>query len=399
MSGDDARPTGLALRCDRAGTVVEVLMDTIDSGLVAGSAFTQVVGAPSIADALTLLSDAHGELPSRPAALELHDGGGRLHVVGCSAGVDHAVLVGAPTSTGLPSVIDALAPGLREVRARLQEISARGRINLADEHLLGAMSATNNELVDMHRELARTQAEMARLNRRKDEILAMVAHDLRNPIGAIAGFGAALERQLGPTLNDTSRLLLSRIQALSSRMLELVNDLLDTAAIEHDTLQLKIEPADLHRLLGEILATHEHAAAAKGVALRLDLHQALPQMWVDDRRLAQVVDNLVSNAIKFTPTHTGAQVTVACMPHGPDHVVISVRDQGVGLSAADRDRLFEPFSGRNTLGTADESGTGLGLAITRSLVEAHGGSIDVDSELGQGSTFTVTLPVRPLGRA
>lgn len=128
--------------------------------------------------------------------------------------------------------------------------------------------------------------------------------------------------------------------------------------------------------------------------LRLDVEQPVTA-WVDDSRLMRVIDNLLSNAVTFSPADVGARVTVACRTPDADHAAISVRDQGLGMSAGERARLFEPFAQRSRTGTANERGTGLGLVITRSIVDAHGGHIEVDSKVGVGSTLTVTLPIHP----
>ena len=188
--------------------------------------------------------------------------------------------------------------------------------------------------------------------------------------------------------------MLARIQKLSRRMLLLVEDLLDATAIASGKLTLDLTQVDVHQLLADIVDSHRHAAAGKGVTLGLNCADRPARIWADPSRLAQVFDNLLSNAIKFSPAEEGATVTIRCRTIDEGQLSVSVTDEGMGMSDEVLGRLFQPFSGTSP-GTRDESGTGLGLAIARSIVAAHGGSINVDSVVGEGTIFEVRLPVRP----
>jgi len=247
----------------------------------------------------------------------------------------------------------------------------------------------------MHRELARKSAELEALNRRKDEILAMVAHDLRNPLGSIAGFGLALQRELDGVVDGQARLMLERITGLSEYLLALVEDLLDASAIDNGALHLSLADTDLTALLEGAVDSHRYAATRKDVALQLvmrpDGDGGPIRAMVDEHRMMQVVDNLLSNAIKYSPVSAGVTITVTCEVDGDDvHLVVA--DEGPGLTPEDIDGLFEPFQRGSNLTTAGERSAGLGLAITRSIVAAHHGSIEVASEVGRGATFAVRLP-------
>lgn len=260
-----------------------------------------------------------------------------------------------------------------------------------EEEMLTALSAANNELMSMHRELARSKAELEQLSRRKDEVLGRVAHDLRNPLGSIAGFAATLQRLLDDTLDEQTRSMFERIARQARRMQRMVDDLLDASAIEHGTLTLELDDTDLEPLLHEIVDGHAASAAAKGVDLVTDVPPGPLVARVDADRLAQVLDNLVSNAVKFSPAGEALTVTIRARTEGDDLVIV-VADQGAGIPVEDRERIFEPFARSTARPTGAEPSTGLGLAITRSIVLAHGGSIAVGDAAGDGARFEVRLP-------
>jgi signal transduction histidine kinase len=260
-----------------------------------------------------------------------------------------------------------------------------------DEDVLTALSAANNELMSMHRELARTSAELAQLNRRKDEILGRVAHDLRNPLGAVAGFASTLERLLDDVLDEQARSMFRRITRQAERMQRMVDDLLDASAIERGALTLELGDADLRPLVAEVAERHAAAASAKGVPLVADVPDEPVVVRADADRIAQVLDNLVSNAVKFSPADAGATVTVRSRTE--DAVaVIRVADEGPGVPIDERERIFVPFERAAARPTGAERSTGLGLAITRSIVSAHGGSVTVTETPGGGACFEVRLP-------
>ncbi len=394
---DEATPIGLALRCDSGGTVSEVLYDTVGTELRSGGSLSEIVAIESVRSLLTVLTELSRNRAA-PSRLGVIDVAGRriwLSFIGCATGDEGEVLlVGGASSQELATIVEGLAAEVGEAADQLRWLSERARKDDEEQAAMVALSEATNELAGMHRELARKNAELELLHRRKDHVLGMVAHDLRNPLGSIAGFGAALERQLDDVLDDRSRLMLARIQKLSRRMLLLVEDLLDATAIASGQLTLDLTQVDIHQLLADTVDSHRHAAADKGVTLGLHCADRPARIWADPDRLAQVFDNLLSNAIRFSPDQEGATVTIRCRTIDAGQLSVTVTDEGVGMSDEALGRLFEPFSGTSP-GTRDESGTGLGLAITRSIVEAHGGSIEVHSVVGEGTIFEVRLPVHP----
>jgi signal transduction histidine kinase len=224
------------------------------------------------------------------------------------------------------------------------------------------------------------------LDRLKDEFVSTISHELRTPLTSITGYVELAREQADPETNA----YLAVVERNASRLLSLVNDLLFVARLQSGRLELDYEQVDVAKLVAESVAAAKPQAVGANVELRLRLAGGETAVHGDRRRLAQVVDNLVSNAIKFSPSAGTVDLTVA---RGNGKVTIEVEDHGIGISESDRERLFERFF--RTQGALDRQipGTGLGLYITRSIVEAHGGSVAAHSVVGEGSSFVVELPV------
>lgn len=267
----------------------------------------------------------------------------------------------------------------------------------ADEQDLNALSAANNELMSMHRRLAKSEAKLREVNERKDELLAMVAHDLRTPLSTISGFSQILQQRLSAKLGEQDELLLRRIDAQAQRMQNLVDDLLDAAVIERGALRLDREEVNVGALLADIVGTQSAAATRKNISIDLVEVEGPVTALLDRDRMTQVFDNLLSNATKYTTPGIGAKITVS---YWCDDTTVRIRvdDQGLGIDADLLPKLFTPFARSGAKGTDGEPSTGLGLAIAKSIVSAHGGTIEVSSEIGRGSSFEVILPIAPLRR-
>jgi signal transduction histidine kinase len=175
-------------------------------------------------------------------------------------------------------------------------------------------------------------------------------------------------------------------------MLQMVNDLLDVAEIESGQLRLDLRPEDMAALVERNVALNQVLAARKGIELILTQDEGIPTTLADGSKIEQVLNNLIGNAVKFSYPGSTVQVHMAC-ENG--RMVISVRDEGPGIPASERDRLFQPFAKTSVKSTGGEKGTGLGLAIVKRIVLEHGGDIWVESEVGRGTTFYVSLPFHP----
>ena len=243
----------------------------------------------------------------------------------------------------------------------------------------------------------RKQAEAAllRADTLKDEFLANTSHELRTPLNGIIGIGQSmLDGATGP-LADEQRRNLGMIVASGRRLASLVNDLLDFSKLRHENIELQRRPTDMHVLTELVLAISRALIGKKTLRLFNRIDPNVPLVDVDENRVQQVLYNLVGNAVKFSPA--GAVEVSASVRD--DWLDVTVSDTGVGI---DRDRfgaIFELFSQGNGSDTREQGGTGLGLAITKQLVELHGGTISVESDVGVGSSFTFCLPLSLTTRA
>lgn len=252
------------------------------------------------------------------------------------------------------------------------------------------LSKLNNEMVNLQREMAKKNAELLKLDEQKNRLLGMAAHDLRTPLGIILSYSQFLESEAAAVLNADQREFVTTIKDLSKFMLQMVTDILDVTAIDAGQLKLNRQPADLARLIQQNVTLNRVLANQKGITLEFDQPNALPQVSFDARKLDQVLNNLISNAIKFSHRGTLVRIRLTCTE---DAVTVAVQDHGQGIPAADFSRLFKAFSQTSVRSTAGELSTGLGLAIARTIVEGHGGRIWAESEVGKGSTFSFTLPI------
>ena len=227
--------------------------------------------------------------------------------------------------------------------------------------------------------------KLVALNKDKDRYLGIAAHDLRNPLSSLRGLA---ELMLDTPLDPEQRTeFLDTIRRTSDEMLHLVNDLLDTAVIESGELTLKRTEQDVTKLVSRRVRHLELHARNKRITLSVEACEG--RAFVDAARFSQVIDNLVSNAIKFSPSGTTVHIA---QRFDDGHFGFSVQDQGPGIPAAERALLFRSFQKLSAQPTGGETSTGLGLAIVKKIVDAHGGSIDVADAPGGGTRFTVTVP-------
>ena len=227
-------------------------------------------------------------------------------------------------------------------------------------------------------------------DRLKSAFLATMSHELRTPLNSIIGFTGIMLQGLAGPLNDEQALQLGMVSKSAQHLLDLINDVLDISKIEAGQLKVSAEAVDIRQTIDKAIQTVTPMAQKKGLALIVNIAPDVGRISSDERRLEQIIINLVNNAIKFTEQ---GEVRLECEIR-KDEVVISVIDTGIGIKPEDIDNLFEPFHQIDSGLTRKHEGTGLGLSICRRLVEMLGGKIWVESEWGQGSVFTFTLPTR-----
>ena len=232
--------------------------------------------------------------------------------------------------------------------------------------------------------------ELQRLRRIRSEFIDNLSHELRTPLANVRLLTEMLAAELAELdVPDRVRERVATIDVESGHLVQMINELLDLSRMENAAVQVRHDQVALGPLVQASLRHVETFAQRQGVTLVVRVPDDLPPIRGDEERLDQLLLNLLHNAIKFSPH--GGEVTIAADEH-PDAVVVSVTDQGVGISAADQGRVFERFYKVDRARQRGQGGTGLGLAIARHIAEAHGGSIWLESVEGEGSTFSFSLP-------
>ena len=244
--------------------------------------------------------------------------------------------------------------------------------------------------------LQQTNQELAHATRMKDEFLANMSHELRTPLNAILGMAEVLQDEVFGPRNESQQRAIRTIEHSGTHLLELINDILDLAKIEAGQMSVDRVPVAVSYLCSSSVPFVQAQAQAKGITLRLEVPDTLPDVLGDERRLRQVLINLLNNAVKFTPD--GGTVTLAAQRleaqrEGEDpRLRLTVSDTGIGIAPADLDQLFQPFVQIDSTLNRQYSGTGLGLALVKRMVDLQGGQVQVRSTVGVGSHFSVDLP-------
>ncbi len=252
------------------------------------------------------------------------------------------------------------------------------------------LEQVNRQLAESNRELNEANEKLRELSDMKEEFLALTTHDLRSPLTVISGvINFFTSGRLGD-MTPEQKNMVAMMERNTQSLIELVNDLLDASKLESGTLRLEVTAVELAPLVAELRETMLPMAKEKEIALEEHVAADLPAVSADRAKLRRVLVNLLSNAVKFTPK--GGRIEVNAERDGDRAVRVSVTDTGVGIPPEDIARLFDKFEQARSRATRSEKGTGLGLYITRQLVELHGGQINVESEVGRGSTFSFTIP-------
>lgn len=382
-----SQPSGMALLCDVNGVIRQVIRNDLGLACAAGQSLSELVDRQSFAKLLNMLVELRkqgaicgwelnftiaGEL------VPLHLGGAVLP--------DGLLVIAARTADDALELYEEMMrisnEQINALRAAFKDSAERA------ESLYDEISRLNNELVNIQRELAKKNAELERLNEQKNRFLGMAAHDLRAPLTAIAMYSELLIDEIGDRLNEEEAEFLNTIHSSAELMRTIVDDWLDIAAIEAGVLRLDLQPENLAALVERNLNRNRPLAARKNIRLELECEDGLSVVQIDAHKMDQVLDNLISNAIKFS--HPASVVTVR-LARAEQGVVLSVQDTGVGIPADKLEQLFKPYKRIRAQGTGGEKGSGLGLAIVHKIVTGHGGRVRVDSEAGKGTTFYIEL--------
>jgi len=298
---------------------------------------------------------------------------------------------------------------LREGFRRVGDGDLKVSVHIDSHDELGTLSRSFNEMVDhleetitekddfsarlksQADELRRLRDEALIANQHKSEFLANMSHELRTPLNAVIGFSQMLKKQVFGKLNEKQLEYVDDIYTSGNHLLSLINDILDLSKVEAGRMELHLSEFDLPDALMTASSLVREKAAKHGITLEIDIDDKLGAFTADERKLKQILLNLLSNAAKFTPD--GGKICVKAI-RTKGGVEISVCDTGIGISPEDQAVIFDEFHQGSSHHARTKEGTGLGLALSQKFVEMHGGKISVQSELGKGSTFTFTLPER-----
>jgi PAS domain S-box-containing protein len=307
--------------------------------------------------------------------------------------------------------------GDKECRVELRIIRPDGTIRFIDSFAFSQFNAQgeiektiglNIDITDRKQAEAQLQhinEELIKATRLKDEFLANMSHELRTPLNAILGMTEILQEEIFGDLNDRQMQSLQTIEKSSNHLLELINDILDVAKIEAGQIHLSCQPSNVETLCQSSLVFIKQQAFSKNIQLESVIPANLPTINLDERRIRQVLINLLNNAVKFTPN--GGKIILQVnyiefldnaeivQSRACDTLEISIIDTGIGIAPDQIKRLFQPFVQVESALNRNYEGSGLGLVLVKRLVELHGGEVRLTSELGVGSCFTIAIPISP----
>jgi signal transduction histidine kinase len=388
-------PTPLPLTL---GAIDPALLELLASHV--RSLFSAVSGVPGSAPVISILKRADGfagSFATRLAALAQQS---RLRATALVA-ANRSSFAGSPDlliGVGSGSLALALALGLllswsvvaplRRTERRLAELGTgdfSGRLEVANRDEIGALAWRVNRMSD---ELQRVYRELELASEHKSQFLANMSHEVRTPLNAIIGFSQVLHEQMFGELNERQHADVEDVLEAGRHLLSLINDVLDLAKIEAGKMELELSQVALPEVLRSAISIHSERASRGGVELALGMEPEAITIAADERRVRQIVFNLVSNAVKFTPPEGRVDLS-ARLDDG--QVEISVADTGPGIPPEDLEKIFEEFE--QTAAGKQAEGTGLGLPLSRKLVELHGGRLWAETQPGKGSTFRFVLPI------
>jgi len=376
---------GIVLICDQNGMVEKIERDDFAVPLNPPFLFTRILEKSSIPKGLSFLAELRniGTTFNWELVLNLHE---VPEVLFFSGGVinDRTFIVGAENSQETGQLFEELMKITNEQATTIRNMikDQRSETLAYDE-----ISRLNNELVTMQREMAKKNAELDYLNKEKNRFLGMAAHDLRNPLHGIL---LQCDYLLQVIQEEKHKDIITSIKEASEFMVGLIEDLLDYSKIEAGEVNLDYAQVDITALVQDIIRINKPLAEQHDIALELQAEQ-IGHIYTDPGKISQILNNLISNAIKFSKSNTIIKVRLI---NRGENFTLEVQDQGKGMSLEQQEQLFKPFH-KGERGLRGEKTTGLGLTIVKRIIDALGGELRIASQVGEGSTFSVTLPKIP----
>ncbi len=383
---------GLVFICDIDSTIKDRCCDTL--GIPDGEMLFDLVPASSLDHAKRFFVTVRTNKAAFNWKFDLHtqEGTRLCYFAGVFDG-NEITVVASESRAGVSQIYRDLIEINNEqtntLRSLLKDQSLETRqTQEGDRHLYEELAQVNNELATLQRELHKKNAELARLNEVKNQFIGILAHDLRNPLSLIMGYADFLETDMAEKLDDDAREYLSVILRSSKFMLSLVNDLLDLSVIETGKLVLNRSEFNIHDLVLESAALYKPMASKKQIKMECQVPDQTIMIEADRLKIYQVLNNIISNAIKYSPLGSTVRVSLQA---DDQQIKVSIQDEGAGIETAELSRIFDPYQRGSTRPTAGESSTGLGLAIVKRIIEGHGGKLSVDSSLNVGTVFAFSL--------
>lgn len=366
-----------------------------------GGGYPEVLSAESAVDAFSLLQMESATDDAPPVDLVLMDismpgidgieACRRIKSVRKLADIPIIMVTASTDTRDLQSAFAAGAMDHITKPLNKTELLARVRSALTLKHEMDSRKLANTEL-------ERKNEELEQASRAKTLILSTATHELKTPLTSILGYVERLlhkQDRVGQ-LNERQQRYVETVERNAHRLQLLVDDLLDVSRIESGGFELDIMELNIRREIEEVAASMPGQLSERHVDLVVDIPTDLPEVRGDRFRVSQVLTNLVSNAVKYSPVDSTVTIRASAMA---GEMQLDVVDKGIGISPADQSQLFSKFFRVDNSFTREVSGTGLGLFITKAIVEAHGGRVWVESEDGVGSTFSFTIPLSPIGAA
>ncbi len=390
--------TGIAISCDENGVIDKIIRD--DYGIIQQKVKPKLIATlfknSDVAKVLNFILQVreNGMVFDMPLSLQIKGKAKTLSLTGFH--IDSKLLIiGVDSPSESLKFINQLQQINNEQANKIRKLLKNKYVSKPKENsestiFLDEFSSLNNELVNLQRELAKKNAELERVNNLKNEFLGMAAHDIRNPLGIILSYADFLKEQTKGQISEKHQNFLRTISTSAEFLMNLIEDLLDITHIESGKLTLKLSKTNIVDLVRRNIELNNTLASSKNISINLTSYQNNIEINIDAQKIEQVLNNLLTNAVKFSYPNTTVQVAIA---QKEKSVLVEVVDLGIGIEEDFLNNIFIPFSPLNSEGTGGEKCTGLGLSIVKKIVEGHNGMINVESIPGKGSRFYFEIPI------